>query len=83
MEVDDHGEVLSGGGLARPVGAEPDVAGGINGRVGGGDALDGFLIGRGFKVNKAHEAAVDGTVAAKRDFGHGGEYGEGQPELQR
>ena len=83
MEVHDHREVLSGGGLPGSVEAETEVAGGIDGGVGGGDALDGFLIGRGFEVNEAEEAAVDGTVAVERDVGHGGDNREDQPEPQR
>ena len=63
VEVDDDGEILAGnGGFSREEEAEPEVPRGVDGGVGGGDAVNRFCRGRDFEIQEAQEAAINGAV---------------------
>ena len=53
--------------------AEPEVARGIDGDVGGFDAVDGLGVGVSLEVQEVEEVAIDGAVTAAGGVGHGGE----------
>lgn len=53
--------------------AKPEIAGGIDGGVRGGDRVGGFGIRRGFEVEEAEEAAVEGAIGAAGGIRDGGD----------
>ena len=66
VELDDDGEILAGdGGFSREEEAELEVPRGVDGSVGGGDAVHWFCRGRDFEIQEAQEAAVNGAVTAE------------------
>lgn len=62
---DGQGEIIRNGGGDEE--AEPEVAIGVENDVVGGNAVAGFGGRRGFGVEEAHQAAVDGNVGAAAD----------------
>lgn len=77
VEVDDDGKILAGGGgFSREEEAEPEVPGGVDCGVGGGDAVHWFVRGRDFEVQEAQETAVDSAVTAETGVGDGGYNGK-------
>nr|GMC68213.1 Os07g0643500 [Ipomoea batatas] len=79
VEEDDYGE---GSGIPRLVArgdedTEPEVAGRVEGDVGGLDAVDRVAVGGSSDVEYLEETAVHGAILAARGVGHGGDQGKG------
>lgn len=77
MEEHDDGKGCSGRGGGGDKEAEPEIAGWVDGDVGGGDAVDGFGIGRELAVDYVEEGAVDGAIGAARGVTESGEEEDG------
>nr|GLL19860.1 Os07g0643500 [Ipomoea trifida] len=88
VEEDDYGE---GSGIPRLVArgdedTEPEVAGRVEGDVGGLDAVDRVAVGGNSDGEYLEETAVHGAILAARGVGDGGDKGKGyaaQPEWER
>lgn len=65
MEEDDDGKGGGDGG-GRGEEAEPEVAGGVDGDVGGFDTVDGVGARGELAVEEVEETAVDGAIGAAR-----------------
>lgn len=86
VEEHKHREFGGGIGRARDEKADPEVARGVEGEVGGFDALAGFGVGRypeaAQGLRHGEETAVDGAVGAGGDIGDGVEKEEGDAGLE-
>lgn len=60
---------------------EPEVSTGVDGDVGGLNAVKGVGVRVGFEVEEVHETAVDGAVGTASGVGEGGEEGDGEAGL--
>jgi len=76
VEVDEDGEGGGGGG-GGDEDTEPEVAGWVDGDVGGVHAINDGGVGRSVAVNEFKEATVDGVVGAARGVADGGEKKNG------
>lgn len=84
--VEEHNHRESGSGIDRDEKPDPEVARGVDGDVGGFDAVAGFGVGRypeaAQGLHHAEETAVDGAVGAAGGIGDGAEKEEGDAGLE-
>ena len=90
VEIDDDRKIFPGSGTTRKEVAKPQVPGGVDCGVGGGNAFNwlvgggnafNWLVGGGhFEVNKCHETAVDGAITANRCIRDGVQGGKDEPD---
>ena len=80
VEINDDRKILVFPGSGTEV-AKPEVPGRVEGGVGSDNAVDWFVGGGNFEVDKLHERAVDGAIPAKACVRDGVEGGKQEPDL--
>lgn len=64
-EHDERESAAAGGGRGGDEEAEPQVAAGVDGEVGGADAIDGLPRGGRFPVDEVEEPAFNSAIRPK------------------